>query len=641
MKSAITDSSSIKKYILLTADIVYGFPNGATISSGGTSARKTVEPLYFSSDTIIDGSGISGNEKHALLFGYTGTDGYYASTSPFRTTTPAINVTYSNLKFGNSTYRNSTNAGILYPYMYNNTKLNMNLNIVNVDYDISGTDGSPFNSYYSDGNTINFKGTNNFNIPNTSSGGNFSLGYRNINFDESSVTNINVASGTTESVFAGEQGNGALDIEMKNNSKVSINNGKNSLATSASLNLILGTNATFDYKLVTGGGSALISYLNTIPSSVTTMNAADNSEISFESTKNTMTSWGLNGTTILNVTSPKYILFSKNSDNANSTLFTGNSMSVNRLDNIQNYDYQSSTLMLGESSTTDYVALKVGDSVDISSSNTSGKTVWLYEPQISIDEFSTSSSVDASQSDLNIGESLSHSPSDFNINETKYKVSSNSLITDDNMDSENSQISVENVSDDELITNVSLTSSSNYTVNNLIANTYYVYGQITGTRSYSNNSVGDFTTRSTSKWVEVSQVIEKGIYVELPTEIDFNSTIIGDYRSKSYKIINHSNTPVEISVSNLSKIQSDFSLVNKIETDSQHAATLNLNISSPSNPTVSSINLNNIDTSFAISLTSYIDSSNNFASFYLSGNYSGPLDGEQHGSYSLTFSFNG
>lgn len=634
LKSAITDSSSIKKYILLTADIVYGFPNGATVNSGGTS----VESLYFSSDTIIDGSGLSGNEKHSLLFGYTGTDGYYASTSPFRTITPSINVTYKNLKFGNSTYKNSTNGGILYPYTEQGTNLNITLDIVNVDYDISGTNGSPFNSYYADGNTLHFSGTNNFNIPNTSSGGYFSTGYKNIIFDDSSITNIKVASGATESVFAGEQGVGALNIELGTNSYVSLVNGKNSLITSNSTNITIGTDSNLEYNLVAGGGNAIYSYLNTVSSSTTNINVANDSKASFESTKSSMLSWGLNGTTSLNVTSPKSVLFSKNSTNTNWTLFTGNSLIVNRLDDIQEYDYQSSMLMLGESETTDYTLFKSGDSKTISPSNTTGKSVWIYEPQITIEEFLTSSSVAAGQSDLNISEPLYYSPEDYDISQTNYKVSAASLNTGDSMTSEGSQNSVENATEDKLIADVSLTDTFTYTVNNLLAQTYYVYGQISGNKNYTSSAVGDFSTTSTSKWVEVSQVIEKGIFVEFPKNIDFKSKNIGDYQSDSYKIINHSNTPVNVSVSTLTEIQSSFSLVNKIEKDSKHASTLNLNINSPSNPAISLINLNDIDTKIAISLSSYIDSTKNFASFYLSGNYSGPLDGEQNGSYSLTFS---
>lgn len=206
------------------------------------------------------------------------------------------------------------------------------------------------------------------------------------------------------------------------------------------------------------------------------------------------------------------------------------------------------------------------------------------------------------------------------------------------MTSEGSQSSVENATEDKLIADVSLTDNFTYTVNNLLAQTYYVYGQISGNKTYTSSAVGDFSTTSTSKWVEVSQVIEKGIFVEFPKNIDFKSKIIGDYQSDSYKIINHSNIPVTISVSALTEIQSSFSLVNKIEKDSNHESTLNLNINSPSNPVISSINLNEIDTNIAISLSSYIDSTKKFASFYLSGNYSGPLDGEKNGSYSLTFS---
>lgn len=636
LKSAITDSSNVKKYILLTADIIYGFPNGATVNSGGTSANKTVEPLYFSSDTIIDGSGLSGNEKRSLLFGYTGTDGYYAYASPLRTITPSINVTYKNLKFGNSTYKNSTNAGILYPYTEQGTNLNITLNIVNVDYDISGTNGSPFNSYYADGNTIHFSGTNNFTMLNTSSGSYFSTGYKNIIFDDSSITNIKVASGATESVFAGEQGVGALNVELGANSYVSLINGKNSLLTSSSTNITIGTNSNFEYNLVPGGGNASYSYLNTNSSSTTNISVANNSKASFESTKSNMLSWGLNGTTSLNVTSPKSVLFSKNSTNTNSTLFTGNSLIVNRLDNIREYDYQSSMLRLGESKTTDYTLFKSGDSKTISSSSTTGKSVWIYEPQIKTEELLTSSSVAADQSDLNISEP--YSTEDYDIFQTNYKVSADSLNTGGSMTSEGSQSSVENATEDKLIADVSLTDNFTYTVNNLLAQTYYVYGQINVNKTYTSSAVGDFSTTSTSKWVEVSQVIEKGIFVEFPKNIDFKSKIIGDYQSESYKIVNHSNTPVTVSVSTLTEIQSSFSLVNKIEKDSKHASTLNLNINSPSNPAISLINLNDIDTNIAISLSSYTDSTKNFASFYLSGNYSGPLDGEQNGSYSLTFS---
>ncbi|MHC5375717.1 hypothetical protein ACYSNU_18310 [Enterococcus sp. LJL120] len=625
-KAAMNAGTTTKKYILLNSDIVYGFSSGTAT----TSTTSTVESLYYTTDTIIDGSGSSGTSKYSLLFGYTGTTNAYSADSPLRILNSNLTVTFKNLSIGSSTYKNFTNGGLVYPYTNQGTSMNLNVVVNNVTFNISGFNGTPFNSYYADNNTITFQGNNTFTSSSTTSGAYFSSGFENLIFDSGSNTTISVAGSGTSEVFSGEQDTGTLNITLNDGANLIVSNGKTTLAKSNAFTLNVNDSASFTYNLVNGSGSTTAGGLNT--SSSTTINAGNNSIIDFESTKTSVTSWGLNGTTTLNTTSPKKVVFATNAATPNA-LFTNASMTINRKDSINTNNYQSSTLSAGATTTSDYVTYDVAGSSIVSSSNTAGKTAWVYEPIIAVTSVDVDSTVAMDQSDLNIN-GLTTTNSSITTSEVNSKIADHALVSED-LTTNTAQTAITNTTSNDLI-NESVTNSGTSIYSDLKAQTYYIYTQLRGLLSYS-TAAGNFTTSSTSKWVENEYALPVGIFVEFPTEASFSSSMMGDYTSEHYSIINHSNTNVFVSVSAFKTLTTEFGIVPELADNSIHQTTLDLKLSAPLTENILSMDLTTVNTSSAIELSSYIENSTNVGTFYFVGDYSGPLDGIRNSTYTLSF----
>lgn len=633
-KNAITASSGIKKYIVLNADITYGFSNGVST----TSHSSVVESIYFNSDTIIDGSDINGVPKYKLLFGYTSSDGYFATSSPFRTITPNISIEYRNVTIGDTSHSILTNAGLLYPYTDTGTPLNLNLSLQNAS--IYLTNGTPFNSYYATNSTLTFKGTNTIT---SLSGTDFSNGFKNVIFDKESHTLVNFEGAEDSTQFKGDidtSGSvGELNINVLSGAEVNMNNGNTNFLQSSKFNMILEEDSIFNYNQVQGKVNKSKAVINSNNNSTNIVTVGKSSTLNFSSTNPAMTSWvwsGLSNT--INANAPKSIMFSKS--NSSGSILSGN-LNIKRTDSVKEYDYQASTLDPGKTTTSNYINYMIADSNTVSGNSTLGKTLWIYEPKVAITTLSTSSTVAAGQSDLNVGKMLSYTTSDAVLNQINYKISGKSLVMNDDITSQGSQNNITDVSDENLVAKATLTTDPNYTVNNLVAQTYYAYGQISCIKNYDNDAVGNFTTISTSKWVETPQVIERGIYVKFPDSVNFTSPNIGNYNSKVNTITNMSNVPITLKVASFTKTQSEFSIIDNVMSGSKHATTLNLNFYSPSMATPLIMSANNIDSNTTMYLSAYTDKSKNYVTFNFSGNYSGPLDGEKKGAYKLGFSVSG
>ncbi|MBV7392545.1 hypothetical protein KUA55_18015 [Enterococcus sp. ALS3] len=634
-KAAMNAPSTLKKYILLNNDIVYGFSNGATT----TSTTSAIDVLSYTSDTIIDGSGTSGTARYSLLFGYIGNTNAYSYDSPLRTITPNITVTFQNLNVGNSTCRNFTNGGLVYPYTNQGTNINLNVIVNNVTYNIQGFNGTPFNSFYADNSTITFKGTNTFTSSNTSSGAYFSSGFSNLNFDTDSSTIISVAGAGTSEVMSGNQDTGTLNITLNPRANVTVNNGKTTFIRSDNATLNVGDSAKLNYNLVNGSGSTTSGVLNSRGSTV--INATNNSTLNFSSSKSGVTSWGLTGSNTINANAPKEILFATSATTP-SPLFTGSVMTVNRNDQINTCDYQSSTLEIGETIGTNYLKYKIGDSNSLSSENTASKTAWVYEPTASISSVTANSIVANRQSDLNINDIVLNDDNST-IQQVSYKIADAPLVSDD-ITLDSSQKTISDKESESLIASNS-SSSETFTINNLLAQMYYIYSQVLSIRNH-NTVAGNFTTETLSKWTENSSAVPEYKSMSIINNIDFHA-----FRSKisktdnlnpeDYQTINNGNTIRKLSLNSLtvnSGSASDVTLVDQL-TEGKNSQ-LALSLVAQKNDSQDIVKwgplLANKGSTDNLSLAPYWQTDHS-ANLYVTGNFSGPYDVLKDVSYTLHF----
>lgn len=629
-KAALTDTTYTKKYLTLAADIIYGFANGATITVGGTA----IESLVFNSDTIIDGAGTYG-----MYFGYRGTDGYYNTSSPLRVDSSNLNITFRNLKFGNTTYPNSTRAGLVYPFRNNNNSVfasNLNLTLENIDYNISGTGGKAFNFYYGTGVSVTFKGTNNFVLSNTStSGAEFCSDAKNIYFDQGSETYIKTTSSTMSSVFMGENGGNDLNISLLEGAQLTIDNGKVALLESKNPTLNVGKDAVFNYNSITGGGSAVngTSLINYTQNVTTKINADENAEMIFQNSKSGSSSWGLNGDYQVVATAPKRILLSSKS--FSSGLISNGTLTIQRKDTDATRNFESSTLANNATETSEIQKYNPSNTAfTYNTANTTGKVAVVYQPAVTVKTVSTNTAVAAGQSDLILGETLTYTPSEGSIAQTSYKVSQNDLMADLVSTSDTAQNQVENATN--LVADQTLTNQSKLTVQNLLAGDYYIYTKIIDQTALTADG-RTFNVKTTSKWLPVTQNIPKGIFVVVPNNLAFDWKMMGNFTSKQYQVINKSNTKVAISVQSIAgQADNQFKIVDSLATDSAYETTLGLKLTAPLDSQSLSLNLNQFSPNQQITLAPYTDTTNNILNVAFSGKYSGPLDGVKVSNYQLS-----
>ncbi|MGG5333123.1 hypothetical protein [Enterococcus sp. AZ163] len=631
-KSAMADTTYKKKYLLLQTDIVYGYVNLA------------IDTLTFNADTIIDGGGTDGTHQYGMFFGYTSNDANFNTSTLLKVSSANLNITFRNLSFGSNAYPNSTTAGLVYPYTNGSSfAANLNLTIENVNYTISGNGAVPFNGYYGTGSTITFKGTNSFISSSTGNyGREFASGFRWIIFDAASTNYIKVMSNPNgeDAVFRGESEKGPIDVSLNQNAQVTIDNGKNDLFASSIATLNVGENAQFHYKTINGGGLRGTSYMNSGIRNVsdggpTTLNVGKNAEVLFENNKSVSTSWSLKGNTVVNADDPKRILFSKT--NAGTNLFTGGTMTFNRKDADAFRKGQINTLINGATEAANPKLLDINQSASYTENNTANQVTLLYQPTAKVASVSATTKVAPKQSDLILGESLIPTPTDRTLQETTYKVATADLVADQNPNSESSQAAIEMASGNTLKANQSLTGQTQFTINQLVAQTYYLYTKIKDQITLT-ASGRTFTVGTTSNWLSTTQTVEPGIFVQLPVQAAFTSPMTGAFKSTSYDAINLGNTPILVSATALTdSTNNQFKLVDQLTNNSSFEATLNLELAASYNAQKELVSLTNIDTRKGVTLQPFSETGSK-GSFTLKGDYSGPLSGVKSSNYLLQFS---
>lgn len=630
-KSAMMDTTYKKKYLLLQTDIVYGYVNNA------------IDTLTFTADTIIDGGGSDGTHQYGMFFGYTLNDANFNTSTLLKVSTANLSITFRNLKFGSNAYPNSTTAGLVYPYTNGSSfAANLNLTIENVNYNVPGNGAVPFNGYYGTGSTITFKGSNSFISSSTGIyGREFASGFRWIVFDDASVNYIKVMSNPAgeDAVFRGESERGPLDVSLNQNAQVTIDNGKNDLFASTMATLTVGENAQFHYNTINGGGLRGTSYINSGIRNVsdggpTTMNIGKNAEVLFENNKSVSTAWSLKGNTTVNANEPKRILFSK--ANTGSSLFSGGTMTFNRKDSDTSKKGQLNTLATGATEAANTKLLTPNQSASYTETTTANQVTLLYQPTVKVESISATTHVAPKQSDLTLGETLLYSPTDRTLQETSYKVAANDLVTDQDPNSDSSQAAIEAANNDSLKAAQSLPGQTPITVNQLVAQTYYLYTKIKDQISLT-ASGRTFTVSTTSNWLADTQAVEPGIFVQLPVETAFSSPMTGAFKSTSYDVVNLGNTSVAISAAAFTdSANNQFKLVDQLTKLSNFEATLNLALSADYNEQKQLVSLTAIDTGKKIILQPFSETDSK-GSFTFQGDYSGPLSGAKNSSYQLQF----
>lgn len=598
LKTALSKNpaSGSTLYIKLINDIQY------------SDSEKVVS---FNKDTILDG------DDHYLL--YTGAN---YDASHFVTSSNNLNITFKNIKYGNSIYPNSTWYGIL---CIRNS--NVNFTVENIDYNIS-KGGQPFYAYQASNNTLTVKGVNNFNSNGYGYGGEFSEGFGTINFAEDSKTTIYNDTTDATAVFWSNNGQ---EINIQKNAVLDIIASKSYLSygslfvnayenSQVLVKFVKGVNYTDSRAAIASSGAA-------------NLNMNNNSIGRFRTEKN---AFSIVSPTIT-ANSPKYVLF-ENSSNTTGVLslinqikFTSNPTA----DEQYEINYLDST---GQNN----LARNVTGNTTVTNTNINSGYSLLFNRSPRITDFSALAAVGTNMSDINT-QINQWTPDNLLTDKVYYKFSKSKLYSDADINSENAQMNIENATTDviktiEIPITDDISANSKASLKDLAPQNYYVYAK------FDPQQLGDY--RINVPWVEQVVTINPYIEVSLPDKFIFTSSRIGSFgkaqNAEEYSIRNSGNVPINFSIKSLTVNSGSSPVISLLDqlTGGNQELSLRLiakNTSTDTTTTLGSLVEGTLNTSSKIKLTPYWDSTENNHALYLNGEYSGPLIGTQNVNYSLKF----
>ena len=475
----------------------------------GTSAEQTIyiklteDIIYTNKDFMTAHSSIvlDGNNCSILY------DGTSYATPHFSVNRPGANITLKNIHYGNEDYPNSTNRGIMLI-----DANGVNLNIENITYNIFNG-SQPFYARKIN-STLNFYGSNTFELNNGNFSEEFSQGIDNINFMTGSMTkletnniegypffsiysnlNLNIQDSATLQIITNK--NNFINVGRKN----SLNIGKDSNLSInfTNSNSSMGANSNF---IVDNNGSLNISYSGSgkgIDMKNTKIDVNDPKEIRLNS-KNTDEVINLGTVELANIDNQTYQLLSNSNNQWSQIPFEGNSI-ILKNNKIKSYVYKPRMTLSDISMATDTSS----DTSRIKALITGIPNHMVLPPKYFADYLISE-------------ESYSQ---DGVINQLK--------VSEEFEDSQDNHQSNSKVVSGDL--------SEVVAFNNLVGDkTYYIYARV--------RAFGEVD--ETTAWYEGIQYLPAYIEVSLPKKINFSGTNIIKTLNDELLFKNHGNVPTEV-----------------------------------------------------------------------------------------------
>ncbi|MGG5329809.1 hypothetical protein [Enterococcus sp. AZ163] len=599
LKDALATSvaSGQTQYIQLQNDIVY--------NTTGTSIKQ---------NTVIDGNG------YALLY-----DGTAYGTAHFGTGANNISVTYKNLTFGNSTYPNSSWYGILYT-----SNSNVSFTVENVNYTIQ-RGSQPFWGNNNAGNTLTFKGKNNFSSSGNSYGGEFVEGYRSVTFAEGSDTTIYNDSTDATAIFYST----SQSVTVEKNASLAIESSKTYLFYGgAALNVQ--EQGNFSYKNIYGVNST--SSTATLSTGTLTANFAKDSIGHFTTDVN-----GFSGSNpIINLNSPDYVVFDSTSS---SRQVLGSMNPIFRRADSDTSLYKIAYLTA--SGQKDYVPrVATGSSYTVTSSNIGSGYSVAYAKMPTIEDVSATPTTgqDISTIDAQIN---SAAPATAVSSKVQYKLATKQLYSGD-ITADASQTSIEQAGTAEGVAQTADTvlpgnttpagADSKHAFTQLPAQNYYLYAKANDQR------ITGYTFDTL--WKETSAEVPPYVQILFSTNaMAFDSPIPGQFGKQqnldSYTVRNAGNVPTETRLTKITRNSDSSEKLSLVDQFDTHDQELILSLIAEKADSGEKITLGplseqdplNLD---AVTLNPFWDTDAQ-ADLYLAGDYSGPMIGPQKFSYRFSF----
>ncbi|EOH95274.1 hypothetical protein [Enterococcus pallens] len=585
------------QYIQLQNDIVYN-----------------TNYTYIKQNTVIDGNG------HAFL--YNGTD---YGTAHFSTGANNISVTYKNLTFGNSTYPNSSWYGILYT-----SNSNVSFTVENINYTIQ-RGSQPFWGNNNAGNTLTFKGKNNFYSSGNSYGGEFVEGYRSVTFAEGSDTTVYNDSTDATAVFYST----SQSVTVEKHASLAIESSKTYLFYgSATLNVQ--EQGNFSYKNIYGVNST--SSTATLSTGTLTANFAKDSIGHFTTDVNGFS--GPNPT--FNLNSPDYIVFDATSS-SKKVLGSMNPI-FKRLDS-DNASYRIDYLTASKQNT--YVpTVNTGSSYTISSGNIGDGYSVAYAKLPTIDSLSATPTTGPDISTMT-AQIDSTRPADMLSSEVQYKLATKQLYSG-TLTSNTAQTSIQNAGAAEGVKETAEVTlpgdsppageASKYSFTNLPPSSYYLYAQANDQR------IPGYTFKSL--WQETNAEVPPVVLIQFSSgTMSFESPIPGQFGKQqnldNYTIRNAGNVPTKVDLTSITRNSDSSAKLSLVEQFNTHEQELLLSLIAEKAGSGARTTFGPLVDKDPLSLdTLQLDpfwETDALANLYLAGDYSGPLIGPQHFSYRFSF----
>ena len=490
-------------YIQLVSDIVYR----------GNDKNKNINK-----NTVLDGAG------HYILYNDTSYD-----QSLFETSADNLNITFKNIKYGNTTYPNNSYWGMLFT-------INSRINFVveNIDWNIKNG-SQPFWGDSNPFNTLTFKGINNFKSAGDKKGGEFVEGFSTINFSDDSKTTVYNDSTDSDAVFWCSK----QQINIGKNATLDITTSKETLIQDGGdAQINVQEKGRFSCKFFYGSyykdsGAKLI---NSLIGGSITLNFSKDAVGIFRTEKDSFS--GKNPT--INATSPDYILFESSA--TNKSILSGITPKFIRKDS-DSYNYPIDYLTA--SGQNHFVSNVVG-SQNVSASNIQKGYSVIYARASRIAGLDAESKV---AKDLSIIEAQvkQDTMNQLNSRKTSYKLATQKLYSGNDITQDTSQNSIDKATSANGVIDSPIVDGSNdsmYVFKNLLAQTYYLYSKIDEGRT----SASGYTFASS--WIEQVVQVQPLLLVTIPDQIEFNSIQSGEFGKSdnlnNYVVVNHGNVPANV-----------------------------------------------------------------------------------------------
>ncbi|MGX2946377.1 hypothetical protein [Enterococcus alishanensis] len=605
IKSGNVDSVTNIKYIQLLADILVNESNSAD--------------LAFNRNTEINGIKDPSQPSTPENYWYLNYSAV-ANGTMFKTGTSGLTITLKNLNLGSDSYSQNTYYGFVRVLSASTT-----LNVENINYNIQ-RGSQPF--FAAAGYcTLNISGTSSYNSPNTSPayGGEFVEGFRYVNFKQGSQTNISNYTYENHAFFY-MYGAGDLTVTVEKNAVLDMNSSRVYMfyygAATVNQKLILEDNAKFIYKVRDRAG-AQSNVL--VASAALDMRLAEGSSFEYLTKSRAINMKKLN----VSATDPAsfYVGKTEDANNFSSPISAGSITITNTGTSL----YQAIT-----NNSVVQSAVSPNNRVTFDSTNYQNKSWIKYDPAMSIYGVSASSTVgnrlsqvlsDVQDFQTNLVNGWTFR-TEFILSKTPYSDSDGRLDQTTLTNDFNNQTKPDGVYTFTGEDFSSSDSATRGTLDDVLAQNYYIYGRVSGT---SNGGSGS------TLWKENVVEVPKHISTVFPMALSFLSddgpliTKKNDYFLESY-----SNVPTYITMTKVTTGANSDSTIRLVETLSGDEGLLQLDILAALSNTNTTWSMANDGAGQTLELSPYFET-NSKANLSFLGGYTGSFYIEKQVNYQVNF----